>query len=109
MVKLKRKMSNLQKIFSVGTNHYFFVGMGKIEVNVLQLLKAVSVKRFTVKIRNNFPALAIGKTGYAECHLTRGYLVGAVEVMTGKRWACEETKCLGKGDPYCEFELTLAP
>jgi predicted hydrocarbon binding protein len=108
MLELKRKFRNPSRIFSVGTSHYFFIGMGSIEFNLLQLLKMAAVRSLTIKIKNSFPALAIGKTGHAECHLTRGYLVGAVDVMTGKHWTCEETKCMCKGDPYCEFKLKLA-
>ena len=107
MTKLLRKSGNLRKASSVGTNHYYFIGMGKIEVNILQLLKMVATKSLTVRIRNNFPALVIGRTGRTECHLTRGYLVGAVEVMTRRYWSCEETKCRCKDDLYCEFKLTM--
>jgi predicted hydrocarbon binding protein len=108
MIKLESKFKDRRRIFSIGANHYFFIGMGRIEFSALQLLRAATVKSFTVKIKDSFPALAIGKTGRAECHLTRGYLIGAVEAMTGKHWTCEETKCLCKDDPYCEFRLTLA-
>lgn len=108
MMELKRKFRNPSTIFSVGTNHYFFLGMGKIETNLIQLLRMATLKRMTIKIKDSFPASVVGKTGRAECHLTRGYLVGAVEAMSGKRWVCEETKCLCKNDSYCEFRLTLA-
>ena len=33
-------------------------------------------------------------------------LRGILEEITGKEWTCEETKCIAKGDDYCEFELT---
>lgn len=108
MMDLKRKFKNPSTIFSVGTNHYFFIGMGRIEANPLQLLRMATLRRTTIKIKDSFPALAVGKTGRAECHLTRGYIVGAVEAITGKHWTCEETKCLCKNDPCCEFKLTLA-
>jgi len=107
MVDLKRKFKNPSRIFSVGTNHYFFIGMGRIEFNPVQLLRMATLKSTTIRIKDSFPAFAVGKTGRSECHLTRGYLVGAVEAMTGKHWTCEETKCLCKNDPYCEFKLTF--
>jgi predicted hydrocarbon binding protein len=108
MLDLRSKFRNPSKILSVGSNHYFFLGMGRIEFNPFQILGMATTMSATIRIKDSYPALAVGKTGSAECHLTRGYLVGAVEAMTGKRWTCEETKCLCKDDPYCEFKLTLA-
>jgi len=68
-----------------------------------------TLKQMTVKIKDKFPPIALDKTGRAECHITRGYLVGGAEALTGKQWVCEEPMCLCKNDPYCEFKLKRAP
>jgi len=106
--KLKTKYPNPIKIFSAGISHYFFLGTGKIDINPTQLLRMATLNRMKIRIKDNFFALALGKTGQAECHITRGYLASGAEVLTGKKWTCDEIKCLCKGDPYCEFELKKA-
>jgi predicted hydrocarbon binding protein len=107
--ELRARSKNPADIFSTGINHYFIMGMGKIEISIAQLLKMATLKQMTVKIKNNFPAIALDQTGRAECHITRGYLVGGAEVLSGKQWVCEELMCLCKNDPYCEFKLKRAP
>ena len=37
------------------------------------------------------------------CHFERGILAGAVSGFLGKDTTCEETKCWGLGDTFCEF------
>jgi predicted hydrocarbon binding protein len=37
------------------------------------------------------------------CHLERGILVGLIEGYTGRRATAVETRCITKGDPYCEI------
>ena len=107
--ELKARFKNPADIFSKGTDNYFIIGMGKIEISIAQLLKMATLKQMTVKIKDNFPAITLGQTGCAECHITRGYLVGGAEALTGKQWVCDEPMCLCKNDPYCEFKLKRAP
>ncbi len=37
------------------------------------------------------------------CHFERGILAGAVSGFLGKGTTCEETRCWGLGDSFCEF------
>lgn len=108
-MELRARSKNPAGMFSTGINHYFIIEMGRIEISFAQLLRMATLKQMTVKINDNFPAIALGRTGRAECHITRGYLVGGAEALTGKRWVCEEPMCLCKNDPYCEFKLKRAP
>ena len=39
----------------------------------------------------------------AKCVFIKGYLKGAIEEHYGRRVFVEETRCIAKGDPYCEF------
>lgn len=39
------------------------------------------------------------------CHYFRGYWVGVASEVFESMVICTETKCMGKGDPYCEFEI----
>jgi len=103
--KFREKVKNPLKIASVGMKHVFSLGWGKMSMNKAQLLKMATQKSMTVKIEDCFIPKAIGNTGQTSCHLLRGFFVGALETMTERKCFCEETKCISKGDSYCEFQL----
>ncbi|HID71807.1 MAG TPA: hypothetical protein EYP29_03575 [Thermoplasmata archaeon] len=50
-------------------------------------------------------ALALGNTGVASCHFTRGYLVGIINTFTKVGYKISETRCICKGDEVCLYEL----
>lgn len=56
-----------------------------------------------IKIENSFIAKEYGKSEAPVCHFLRGYCAGISEILTGEKMDAEETKCLAKGDSYCEF------
>jgi len=39
------------------------------------------------------------------CNFVRGFLTGVLGTIAGGTVHCEETKCLAKGDSYCQFEI----
>jgi predicted hydrocarbon binding protein len=47
-----------------------------------------------------------GKSNRPMDVLYEGGFLGVVEEITGRKWICEEKKCVAMGDDYCEFELT---
>jgi len=53
---------------------------------------------------------AIGESDEPVCHFTRGFFAGAAGALKFKSENVEgvETKCVAKGDPYCEFVVKLA-
>lgn len=46
------------------------------------------------------------KSPKPSCHFTRGLVSGACQHLLGRPTACEETKCVALGDPYCQFEVS---
>lgn len=68
----------------------------------------VGLSAVIVKVYGNFECELFGNTGKPEGHLVRGMIAGFVAAI----WNVEmndveagETRCLAKGDPYCEFEI----
>ena len=59
----------------------------------------------TIIVKDCFEAIAWRKKPYAVCHWTRGYLAGYLSVVFNKPVEATETKCLAKGDEYCEFVI----
>lgn len=39
------------------------------------------------------------------CHFVRGFISGVSDVVLDDLTDCRETKCMAKGDPYCEFRI----
>ncbi|MEM2975325.1 MAG: 4-vinyl reductase [Candidatus Bathyarchaeia archaeon] len=101
---LKKKLNNPNSI-SLGLEHAFYLGWGNFKVSKAQLLKMAVLKSLTIKVENGFIPRAVGDREEAACHFLRGFFVGAYETYTGEKCSCEETKCMAKGDPFCEFQL----
>jgi predicted hydrocarbon binding protein len=72
-------------------------GWGKIQVDV-DFMK----KEALVTIRNSVAARGI-EAKESVCHSIRGFIAGVCDVIFHGLTVCLETKCIAKGDPYCEF------
>jgi len=59
----------------------------------------------TIIVKDCFEAVAWREKPYTVCHWTRGYLAGYLSVVFNKQVEAKETKCLAKGDEYCEFVI----
>lgn len=104
-VKILKKKANNTGLIPLGLKHAFYLGWGDFKVSKAQLLKMAVLKSLKVKVENSFIPKAVGDKEQAACHFLRGFFVGAYETFTGEKCSCEETKCMAKGDPYCEFQL----
>jgi len=102
---MKERTKNPLKLASLGLKHASLLGWGEFNISTAQLLKMATLRTMKVKVYNCFTAKAIGNKGQASCHLLRGFFIGALQTLAGGTCSCEETKCLSRGDPYCEFVL----
>jgi len=59
----------------------------------------------TIIVKEGFEAIAWREKPHAACHLTRGYLAGYLSTVFNKSVEASETKCLARGDKYCEFVI----
>ena len=59
----------------------------------------------TIIVKDCFEAAAWRKKPYAVCHWTRGYLAGYMSTVFSNPVEAMETKCIAKGDKYCEFRV----
>jgi len=106
---LMEKTKNPLKLASFGLKHASLLGWGEFKVSTAQLVRMATLRTMKVKVYDCFIAKAIGDKGQASCHLLRGFFTGALQALTGGNCSCEETKCLSKGDSYCEFILRRRP
>jgi len=77
-------------------------GLGKIEIVELNLEEA-EVK---FRIWNNFFA-EIRNEESTYCNCVEGFVSGMYEQIMRKPPKVQKTKCVEKGDPYCEWHMTL--
>jgi len=91
---------NIEVFFNKISNYYARWGWGRIE-NVLLREKTGEL---IIRIHDN--AFTRGQHSQTpSCYFVKGYLEGLVEKLTGKHVTSEETKCMAKGDAYCEFQV----
>ena len=76
-------------------------GWGIIEVSRIDMKKHSA----TIIVKDCFEAAAWRKKPYTVCHWTRGYLAGYMSTVFGKPVDAIETKCMARGDKYCEFKI----
>jgi len=94
-----KSREELIKTLIMGTSA---VGWGKIETYALDL----SIPAGSIRVKKNIEAIMHGKKATQPiCHWTRGFMAGYLTALTGVDVEIVETKCLGKGDEYCEFEV----
>ena len=93
---------SLEDIFDKVKDLYARWGWGKLEKVFINEKAGIMLLR----IYDN--AFAIGHySRIPSCYYVKGYIEGFIEALTGKPVASEETKCISKGDPYCEFQIRL--
>jgi predicted hydrocarbon binding protein len=66
----------------------------------------VDVKKMQAKVRfEELFECVTRRTSGSASHFIRGHLAGALSAYFQSDLRCEETKCISKGDKYCEFEV----
>jgi predicted hydrocarbon binding protein len=89
-------------VFDKIARSYARWGWGRIEKALLR----EKTGEFIIRIYDN--AFARGQHSQTpSCYFVKGYIEGLIEKLTGKHATSEETKCMAKGDHYCEFQITL--
>ena len=93
---------NFEAVLDKIKAHYASWGWGRIERALLR----EKTGEFIIRIYDN----AFAREQHSQvpsCYFLKGYIEGLIETLTGKHATSEETKCMAKGDHYCEFQITL--
>ena len=97
----KETKTNINLLLSEYAKKFAHVGFGRIEVCELEPKKA----KIRLRVWNNlFAEIRDGESTY--CRYVEGLFSGVYEVLLHKAPKVKEVKCIGNGDPYCEFLLT---
>ena len=80
------------------------LGLGKIRVNTIDFDKINA----NVTVGNSFEATENGPSEEPNCIFTSGFLAGIFAEVLDKTVQAKEIKCMSKGAPECEFQISLA-
>lgn len=94
---------NVQIFTDISANLFVCVGYGVMEVIRLKQ----DPPEGTIRVYNCFECeLGMG-SGKLYSHIVRGMIASVLTELFSKKVFVEEVKCIAKGDPHCEFEVTL--
>ena len=88
-----------EDIFRWGVNTLSVAGWGETEIVKLDSKNKVVI----FKVTNSVIAEGYGRTDHCVDHFIRGSFAGGISVLFGEECDAIETKCIAKGDSYCEF------
>ncbi len=77
------------------------VGYGIIVIESVNTERAEAI----IRIYDNFECELFRGSDKPESHLVRGMIAGWFSQFFNKNVIAIETKCIAKGDPYCEFQI----
>jgi len=92
--------ADVNSLLSEYSKTFAQVGFGKIEI--CELKPEESIINFRVW-DNFFAEIRDGESTY--CSYVGGLVSGIYEALLHKASSVKEVKCIGNGDPYCEFQL----
>lgn len=101
-IQKRTKLDSMQKICKKIAEIYERCGWGRMQ----QIMFRQETSEFLIRIYNNAFVRGI-ESQTSSCYYVKGLLEGILEQLTGKHAKSEETKCMAKGDLYCEFILVL--
>ena len=98
----KEAKTDIKHLLNAYTKRFAQVGFGKVELSELKLEES----RMRFRVWNNiFAEIRHGNSTY--CTYIAGLFSGVYEGLLHMCPQVKEVKCIGHGDPYCEFLLTL--
>ena len=97
----KEAKADIKLLLSAYTKRFTQAGFGRIEICEFEPEKA----RMRFRVWNNlFAEMRYGESTY--CCYVEGLVSGLYEGVFHTAPMVKEVKCIGNGDPYCEFLLT---
>jgi len=80
------------------------IGLGRFKISKFDFDKNIFILRGTSTLACEYLKF-FGLQKYPVDHFLRGGLVAAIESLTNKKMFCYESKCIAKGNPFCEFVI----
>jgi len=97
----KQAQADIALFLKTAVQRFTDAGLGKIEIIQVDPEKA----ELTFRIWNNFFAEMRNEDETTYCNIVAAFASGAYKHVMGKKPDIKETKCIGKGAPYCEWHI----
>lgn len=81
------------------------LGYGKIEIKKIDLDKGEAIVHVKKSAFGETYKRLYGSSDEPVCNFLAGLVGGVGKELSGKDVVAEETKCIAKGDRYCEFVI----
>jgi len=81
------------------------IGIARAEIPEVNRERGEYVVRVYNSPYAQLPDGKVLKLGRPACHLLAGIFAGGATKVLGRPYMAEETRCIAKGDDYCEFVL----
>ncbi|MEL6921603.1 MAG: bacteriochlorophyll 4-vinyl reductase, partial [Pseudomonadota bacterium] len=94
LVRLPKRLAVRLLLKAIEKNAWTFAGSARVEVGA-----------DWIAIHDN--PVCMGRLGYAGCVWHEAVLATLFSRIAGRGVASRETHCVGSGNPYCRFEITL--
>jgi predicted hydrocarbon binding protein len=102
LLQRRTKSGTIQEAYEKVAEIYERCGWGVMQ----SVMFRQKTGEFLIRIHNNAFSRGI-RSRTSSCYYLKGLLEGILEQLTGKCARSEETKCMTKGDEYCEFIVVL--
>jgi predicted hydrocarbon binding protein len=100
----KQTQADAALFLKTAVQRFTDAGLGKIEVTYLDPEKA----ELTLRIWNNFFAEIRNDNETTYCNIVMAFVSGIYKRIMGKKADVTETKCIGNGDAFCEWQIKPA-
>ena len=98
----EKMKTDLSVFFTTAVQRFTEAGLGKIEIVDFDPKRA----KLKFRILNNLFAEMHKEDGGTYCDAVANFVSGIYHQLTSETPKVEKTKCIGKNDPYCEWNLT---
>jgi predicted hydrocarbon binding protein len=102
LIQERIKSNSLKEVCMGIAEIYEGCGWGRLRL----IIPRQNLGEFRIRIYENAFVKGINSRA-SSCHFIKGFLEGILEHLVQNRVKSEETRCMAKGDSYCEFVLRL--
>jgi predicted hydrocarbon binding protein len=97
----KQTQADTMLFLKTAVQRFTDAGLGKLEI--VQVKPETAELQF--RIWNNFFAEMRNEDATTYCNVVGAFVSGMYKQITSKKPEIKETKCIGKGDAYCEWHI----
>ena len=96
-------LNRLKDVMRVWTTLLTALGYG-----IFSVVKA-DPRKTVIRVYDSVECSALRDIEEEGSHFVRGVVAGGISELYGETMVAEETRCIARGDPYCEYSISKLP